>query len=287
MAEHAEVRGKDTDAAAEASQVGKQHTIVEAIQQVMGADGHPMAVPDIYEAIVRQGLYRFRAVDPAHIVRTQIRRHCVGLDFPSSSRTKLFQMVGSGTYGLLRAPVRRAEREFRSKASRSSSRTIEILKRTHQAFITEFRKYLLQELGKLDPASFERFCRNLLRAYGFREVEVTRVSKDGGIDGYGQLKVGFAYFNVAFQCKRWRGNVGRAEVSQFRGDIQGQYETGIFFTTARFTPDAKGLSMRTGAVPIILVDGTTIVDIMIDKQFGIEKEELPVYTSALDLAIAE
>ena len=45
--------------------------------------------------------------------------------------------------------------------------------------------------------------------------------------------------------------------------------------------------MRTGAVPIILVDGTTIVDIMIDKQFGIEKEELPIYTPALDLAIAD
>jgi restriction system protein len=264
----------------------KQQTIVEAIQQVMKVDGRPMTVPDIYEAIIRQGLYQFRAVDPAHIVRTQIRRHCIGLDFPSSSRTKLFQMVGSGTYDLLRAPIRR-ERELRLKVSYSSSRTVETLRKTHQAFVAEFRKHLLQDLGKLDPASFERFCRNLLRAYGFREVEVTRISKDGGIDGYGQLKVGFAYFSVAFQCKRWRGNVGRAEVSQFRGDIQGQYETGLFFTTARFTPDAKGISMRTGVVPIILVDGSTIVDIMIDKQFGIENEELPIYTPALDLAIAD
>ncbi len=268
------------------SELANQHTIVEAIQQVMKVDGRPMTVPDIYEAIIRQQLYQFRAVDPTHVVRAQIRRHCFGLDFPSSSRTKLFQMVGSGTYGLLSVPVRR-ERELRSKVLQSHSRTVETLRKNHQAFIADFRKQLLQDLGKLDPASFERFCRNLLRAYGFRDVEVTRVCKDGGIDGFGQLKVGFAYFNLAFQCKRWRGNVGRGEVSQFRGDIQGQYETGIFFTTARFTPDAKGISMRTGAVPVILVDGSTIVDIMIDKKFGIEREELPIYTAALDLAIAD
>lgn len=145
----------------------------------------------------------------------------------------------------------------------------------------------MQELGRLDTASFERFCRNLLKAYGFRDLQVTRICKDGGVDGFGQLKVGFAYFNVAFQCKRWKGNVGRAEVSEFRGDIQGQYETGIFFTTARFTPDAKSISMRVGAVPIILVDGMTVVEIMIEKQFGIEKEDLPLYRSAIDLALTD
>ena len=117
---------------------------------------------------------------------------------------------------------------------------------------------------------------------------VTRYSKDGGIDGYGKLKVGFDYFTVAFQCKRrTNGNVGRLEISQFRGDIQGQYDMGVFFTTARFTSEAKDYSLRRGAVPITCVDGTTTVDIMLDKNFGVERSELPIYTLALDLAFAD
>ncbi len=263
------------------------YTIVEAVQKVMRQTAVPMTVSEIYKAIVEGAFYHFRSATPENIVRAQVRRHCKSLDFPSASSMKLFKMEESGRYTLLGRPIRETRRQGRATKVRSSHTTAENLRRTHEAYTAEFRKQVVQELGRLDPASFERFCRNLLKAYGFREVQVTRICKDGGVDGFGQLKVGFAYFNVAFQCKRWKGNVGRAEVSQFRGDIQGQYETGIFFTTARFTPDAKGISMRAGAVPIILVDGMTVVEIMIEKQFGIEKEELPLYRSAIDLALTD
>ena len=138
----------------------------------------------------------------------------------------------------------------------------------------------------MSAQDFERFCKNLLRAYGF-DVKGLRITKDGGIDGYGQLKVGFAYFNVAFQCKRWKSSVGRPEISQFRGDIQGGYEMGIFFTTASFTPEAKASSLKKGAVPVTLIDGETIIDIMLAQHFGIEKEDLTIYKLALDLALAD
>lgn len=41
-------------------------------------------------------------------------------------------------------------------------------------------------------------------------------------------------------------------------------------------------SIKQGAVPIILIDGRMIVDIMIEKQFGIEHEDLPIYINAID-----
>jgi restriction system protein len=119
-------------------------------------------------------------------------------------------------------------------------------------------------------------------------VVVTQRSKDGGIDGHGRLKVGFAYFKVAFQCKRWtRGNIDRPEVDRFRGAIQGQFEQGIFFTTANFTQGAENSSFRAGAVTVVLINGQTIVDFMIEKQFGIETEHLPLHRLALDLVISD
>jgi restriction system protein len=83
--------------------------------------------------------------------------------------------------------------------------------------------------------------------------------------------------NVAFQCKRWQGNVGRPEVDKFRGAIQGEFEQGVFFTTSDFTTAARDASLRAGAVPVILLNGESIVNLMIDKGLGVERVPLYAY----------
>jgi restriction system protein len=263
-------------------------TIIEAIKEVMLAAGKPMTVSEVYEAILKKKLYIFKADQPVQIVRSQIRRHCKGLDFTSASDKKDFELLPDGKYYVLQQPVVHTPPPIPVKALSDKKVTLSTLKQLHQQYVDEFRCRVLDEIKKLDPSVFERFCRNLLQAYGFHDVVVTNVTKDGGIDGYGRLKVGFTYFNVAFQCKRWtKRTIGRPEIDQFRGAIQGKYELGIFFTTASFSPDAERNSLRAGAVPVVLINGLTIVDIMIEKEFGIEAEQLPVYNLALDLAIAE
>jgi restriction system protein len=150
------------------------------------------------------------------------------------------------------------------------------------------REKILHDLRKLSPSAFEYFSRRLLETYGFQDVYVTQVSNDGGIDGHGKLKVGLAFLNVAFQCKRWiKGSVGRPEIDKFRGAIQGEYEQGIFFTTSRFASGAEAVSFKPGAVPIILIDGPGILNLMIEKDFGVQVESLPIYTYALDLILSE
>jgi restriction system protein len=263
-------------------------TIVEAIQEVMLAAGKPMTVSEVYEAIVSKNLYTFKADQPIQIVRNQIRRHCKGLDFQSASDKKHFELLPDGKYYVLQKPVIETSLPIPVQPSPDKKADLISLKHLHQKYVDEFRYRVLEEIKKLDPIIFERFCRNLLKAYGFQDVVVTGVSKDGGIDGYGCLKVGFTYFNVAFQCKRWtKRTIGRPDINQFRGDIQGQYEMGIFFTTANFSPEAERNSLKSGAVPVVLINGLTIVDIMIENEFGIETEQLPVYNLALDLAVAD
>lgn len=140
-----------------------------------------------------------------------------------------------------------------------------------------FRAQLLERLQGLSSREFEQFARRLLRAYGFQDVAVTQVSNDGGIDGYGRLRLGLATISVAFQCKRWQGNVGRPKVDEFRGAIQGEYEQGVFFTTSDFTPAARDASLKKGAVPIILLNGEGIVNLMVEKELGVERVPLYVY----------
>jgi restriction system protein len=246
----------------------------------------PMTIQEAHDAIVAANLYQFKADAPVHIVRNEIRRHCYGLDFSSASPKKLFKITEDGRYFILDSPVQQTGRKLRRVTPKVPTKftDLEALKKQHEKYLLHFKNRVVEQLKQLHPKQFERFCRNLLAAYGFRDVHVTRYCKDGGIDGFGKLKVGFDYFNVAFQCKRrTKGNVGRPEISQFRGDIQGQYDMGVFFTTARFTPEAKTNSLRLGAVPVTCIDGPTTVDIMLDKKFGVEQSELPIYALALEL----
>ena len=52
-----------------------------------------MTTREIHEAIISKGLYTFHAQDPYGVVKSQIRRHCVGIDFSAAHSTALVQVV--------------------------------------------------------------------------------------------------------------------------------------------------------------------------------------------------
>ena len=140
----------------------------------------------------------------------------------------------------------------------------------------EIRRELASRLSEMKPAEFEMFSKRLLEALGFEEVAVTQVSRDGGIDGYGRLRMGVITVSAAFQCKRWKNVVSRPEIDQFRGAISGQYDQGIFIATSSFTKDATEQSFRPGAVPIVMIDGERIVDLMVQHHIGVQTRPITI-----------
>ena len=260
-----------------------KRTINEAILEVFKRVGKPLLIREIYKKIIEHDLYRFRAQKPEDIVRIQLRRHCAELDFPTASSKKLFTINKDGTFWKLEKSSKQKHQEKKDDVS-----SFDDLKELHKKYIQNFKRDLLEQLKELSPVAFEVFGKELMKAYGFKKMEVTKQTRDGGIDGFGELKIGLASMKVAFECKRWtRNTVGRPQISQFRGDIQGKYEQGIYFTTSSFSRDAKESSFQTGAVPIILIDGNSIVEMMIEKRFGVEVEDIPVYTNGIDLILPD
>lgn len=257
-------------------------TIKDAVFSVLNDAGKPLGVKDIYLRIVENQLYNFRSDNPEHIVRTLLRRHSDNINFPSSRKERHFTFMADGTFWFKdRAAVNVQKTKILSKENLPYKEIIELQKKYNSIF----KKSILNQLSNIEPEDFEEFCRQLLVVYGFKNVKVTRKTKDGGIDGYGELKIGIATMPVAFECKKWLQTVGRPKVSQFRGDIQGKYQQGIFFTTSQFSTEAKDISLQPGAVPIVLIDGSGIVDLMMSKEFGVERIELPIYSNALDLIL--
>ncbi|MDR1678638.1 MAG: restriction endonuclease [Prevotellaceae bacterium] len=267
----------------------KQRTIIEAISKVLKDKGKPLSIKDIYDQIIDKSYYKFKAQNPYSVVRVEVRRHCVGVDIPSASRKKYFQIHKDGTYSLLSSSKDLPNTTKQLKETETDeNKQIVKLKEIHLQCTNSFKRKLLNQLKEIEPDTFELFCKKLLKVYGFKDLKVTRPKRDGGIDGYGKLKVGISYLNVAVQCKRWKNaTVGRTEIDKFRGAIQGDYEQGIFLTTSQFSKEALNATTKKGAVPIILIDGMMIVDIMIEKKFGIEIEEIPIYINALDVILGD
>jgi len=138
------------------------------------------------------------------------------------------------------------------------------------------RIHLHELLMNLHPQQFEEFAAKLLESVGFTDVEVTNYIGDGGIDGYGNLEMGVVKVRAAFQVKRWQQNVSRPNIDQFRGAIQGKFDQGIYITTSDFSDDAKKVSSVAGAVPIVLINGDRVVDIMLEEGLGVRQEPLTV-----------
>jgi len=270
-------------------------TITEAIVQVMRAKASPMTAGEAYRAIIEAKLYEFHADNPEHVVRNQIRRHCEGIEFPSAAPAKHFRLVGENRYEPLEKAIRQPPKSRGDKAKTpvvpskpplAHTSSLRDLQALHIKYVNELKRRILNDLKRMSPVGFELFAKRLLDVYGFHDTKVTQVSGDGGIDGFGKLKVGLANLNVAFQCKRWtKGNIQRPEIDKFRGAAQGDFEQGLFFTTASFSEGSIAASIKRGAVPIILVDGNSIVDLMFEKGFGVQVDTLSIPSYALDLAL--
>lgn len=255
----------------------KRKTITEAAIEVLRHSDKTLSVSEIYAKIIENSLYEFHAQNPLSVLRVELRGHAVGIDYPSASSKKYFLYDEvSRTFGL-------ANIQTKYENAKKEVTPLTTLRELHLKYTDEFKAKILRQLKELNPYDFEFFCKNLLEKYGFHNLVITQKSRDGGIDGHGKLKIGLAYMNVAFQCKRWGSTkIIRKEIDAFRGAVQGEYEQGLFFTTSSFSKEAEESSIKRGAVPIILIDGNMIVDFMIDKHFGIEYEELPIYINALD-----
>ena len=130
---------------------------------------------------------------------------------------------------------------------------------------------LLAVLQSMDPTAFERLCQRILRESGFIEVEVTKRSGDGGIDGHGTIRLGgLISFNVLFQSKRHKGNIGPDSVRDFRGAMVGRADKGVIISTGGFTLEARREATRDGAPPVDLIDGLLLVEKLKELKLGVK-----------------
>ncbi|HBY93587.1 MAG TPA: restriction endonuclease [Chloroflexi bacterium] len=172
-------------------------------------------------------------------------------------------------------------REFQGKKKIKSKKDAPVAETPIESITTYYEQIratlaseLLERVKKCSSQFFERLVILLLVRMGYGGSlkdagQAIGRTGDGGIDGViREDKLGLD--NIYIQAKRWTDKpVGSPDIDQFAGALSKKKATkGIFITTSTFTRDALA-SVREYSSRIILIDGITLADYMIDYNVGV------------------
>ena len=100
------------------------------------------------------------------------------------------------------------------------------------------------DIDKMDGATFEHFCADLLRVNGWTDVQITPASGDHGID----ITAEKDDIKWGFQCKRWNGTkVDAVAIGQtYKGKALYECDMVAVITTSTLTAQAEGEAKQLG-----------------------------------------
>ena len=154
----------------------------------------------------------------------------------------------------------------------------EVLQKAYQSIRNDLASDLLGRIGENTPGFFEKLVVDLMVAMGYGgsqadAAESIGQSGDEGVDGI--IKEDRLGLDVIYlQAKRWQGTVGRPEIQKFVGALTGKRaKRRVFITTGRFSEDAIGY-VSAIEPKIILIDGKSLVNYMIDFGIGTTRQAL-------------
>ncbi|MCO6043332.1 HTH domain-containing protein [Aeoliella sp. ICT_H6.2] len=214
------------------------------------ADGQPMHYRDITNKILELGLVETASKTPEATLNAQLHMEMQRRE--KRGEEQRFDRRGKGMFGLVSWKPTGLEGQIRKRNE-------------------EVRRKLHERVAELTPEDFEILVGQLLTALGFEEVEVTKISSDGGIDVRGTLVVGDAIrTRMAVQAKKWKNNVQAPVVQQVRGSL-GSHEQGLIITTSDFSKGAREEAQRPDAIPVGLMNGQQLVSLLIEHGIGVRR----------------
>lgn len=255
-------------------------TIVDAVKAVLSSSVVGMTSKEVYQEIISRELYSFPAKKPDAVVNSIIRRHCLGLDFPTANAIKHFKIVSykgkKPCYALIDAEIKNSPIDIHKDSSQSELLPEERIQHAYKDHISSIEAELKRQIMSNHPSFFEKLIVDLLlkMGYGYDKTSGVVVGgpHDGGIDGIiSEDKLGLDL--IYLQAKRYKvGNtVGRHELQAFVGAMQ-NVQKGVFITTSSFTKEAKQYAEQQQQKNLKLIDGEMLSALMVKHEVGIVVE---------------
>lgn len=265
-------------------------TIIEAIKSVLIDEPEGLTAKEIYDEIVKRELYVFGAKYPLGVVNNQIRRRCVGLDFPTAYPVKTFRISGNQGKRNKFALCSESKSKDDSNISQKTNDVTEYLPEEKidialKEHIFSIKQQVLDNVLNNSPDFFEQLVLELLLkmgyGYGKQAGVITGRPHDGGIDGIiSEDKLGLDLIYI--QAKRYSSNnkVGRRELQAFIGAME-HIQKGVYITTSDYTKEALEYMEKQQQKNVKLINGELLSDLLVKYEVGVIKAQT-IYIYKID-----
>ena len=129
----------------------------------------------------------------------------------------------------------------------------------------------------MEGYEFEQFIGRLLDSLGFRDTQVVGQSGDEGIDVLTYLTSPLLTVKVAVQVKRHSANIGPRDISYLRDRWAHRADKLLFITTSDYTAGAREVADEDRQKKVDLISGEQLVEVMIERQLGVQVEPVLKY----------
>lgn len=231
----------------------KKISFKKAAMKILERTDKPMTAAEITKIAIEENLIDSSGETPEATMGAQIY-----VDI-NKDKNSPFRKVGRGLFTLKK----------KSDVPNSPLLIIE-----NQNEITKGR--LKELLHSMDPFQFEYLAADLLQKIGYENVTVTKRSGDKGIDVIANLTVGgITNVKTVIQVKRYSAanKINGAVITQLRGSAEVD-QRGLVITTSDFTKDGIDEAQAPNKMPVSLVNGEKLIQLLIKYGVGVKKQEL-------------
>jgi restriction system protein len=140
----------------------------------------------------------------------------------------------------------------------------------------QLRRELRERLFGLKLPTFERLLLDLLRKSGYSNVQLAdRMdrrgrTRQGGLDLKAYSRTDLSSALTIAQIKQYKETVPRRFVDELRGTmLRVGAKQGLLMTTSTFSAVARQAAHTIPLLPIQLIDGDALLDLLIERQIGV------------------
>ncbi len=235
----------------------KKQTFKAAAKKLLSQAGEPMTPKELTALAMEEGLLETEGQTPEATMAAQLY-----VDVRRNPKS-LFKKVGQGKFAL------------RQQTESAASPQL-IIEKQNELVRTALKK----QLHEMDAYQFEFLISDLLQALGYENVGVTRQSGDGGIDVIADLTLeGITNVRTVVQVKRFKegNNIPGRIVAQLRGSAEVD-QRGLIIATSDFTKDAIAEAKAPNKMPVSLVNGEKLIELLIKHKVGVKAEAVSLYS---------
>jgi HJR/Mrr/RecB family endonuclease len=233
----------------------KKYSFKEAAVKILERFSEPKTAKEITDIALEEGLLDTFGVTPEATMAAQIY-----LDINNNKNT-VFKKIGRGLFTLI------------TKKESANSPHLIIYNQNQLV-----QKELKDRLLSMDPFQFEYLVADLLQKIGYENVNVTKRSGDKGIDINANLTVGgITNVKTVIQVKRYGINnkIDGKIIAQLRGSSEVD-QRGLVITTSEFQKSAIEEAKASNKMPVSLVNGDKLIELLIKYGVGIKKDQLTI-----------